>query len=484
MNDSPTSRRELITILGIPFDNLDMDGVIKRIDSFVRSGKPHYVATANLNFVAMAYRDPEFMEVIRLADIITPDGMPLLWAARLLGHRLPERVTGSDMVPRLAELAAEQGYTLFFLGGAPGVGQQAVSNIRKKYGKIKAFSYSPSFNPLLEMGNAKILARIREADPDILLVSFGAGKAEKWIRMNLQSLDIPVCIGVGATVDFMAGRISRAPQWMRNSGLEWLYRLSREPKRLFGRYFSDFWPFAYHFSLQWIANTQRRLLSFRKGRLKQQVEPEAVVLNIAGRLDNASAPGLQQQAETLLEEKRPFIIDLSKVTFIDSRGLGVLAGLEKKARQQQGTIPMVWPRGSAGDILTLNKLDSFLSLFQTLASAWKKCVTPVGTELGSREEKGSGVAYAPRGRLDVEQSVRFKSELMALIDTHPEAGVVEIDLSQVSFIDSSGLSVLVLAYKRLLRDSKELWLTNVPSQVDQVFKVMKMDKYLGKSIKS
>ena len=108
--------------------------------------------------------------------MITPDGMPILWAARLLGHRLPERVTGADMVPRLAELAAEKGYTIFFLGGAPGVGEQAVANLRKRFAGLKAYNYSPAFNPLLEMSNSKILAQIRSVNPDILFVSLGRAK--------------------------------------------------------------------------------------------------------------------------------------------------------------------------------------------------------------------------------------------------------------------------------------------------------------------
>ncbi len=484
MSDRYHPPRELVSILGIPFDNLDMEEVVDRIEGFVLSGKPHYVATANLNFVAMAYRDPEFMEVVRIADLITPDGMPILWGARLLGYRLKERVTGADLVPRLAELAAERGYTIFFLGGAPGVGEQAVRNLRKRLGKIKAFNYSPEFNPLLEMGNTKILAKIREAEPDILFVSFGAGKAEKWIRMNLPSLNVPVCIGVGATVDFVAGRVPRAPQWMRSSGLEWLYRLLQEPRRLFRRYFTDVWPFAFHFSRQWLANMRRKLFSGRKGQLRRKSQLEAVVLRIEGRLDNATAPGLQNDGEALLRAKQQFIVDLSSASFIDSRGLGVLTVLEKQARSLQSSIPMVRPGGSAGDIFRLNKLDSFLALYEDLYDARQAAAAQPGKDLGAGKVQGGTVTYTPEGRLDAEQSAKFKRELFVLIDANPQAGVVEINLGNVSFMDSSGLTVLILAYKKLLRESRELSLVNITSQVVQIFKVMKMESYLGNSIKS
>ena len=221
-SDPESSRdlRDLVLILGIPFDNVSMDQLVAMIDGFVASGQPHLLATANVNFVAKALHDPEFLQVVQMADVITADGMPILWAGRLLGCPLQERVTGSDLVPRMAKEAADKGYRILLLGGAPGVGDAAVAKLQAQYPGLDIYAYSPPFDPLLEMNSEQIIQRVREIDPDLFFDSFAAGKSEKWLAMNLQDLDVPLCAGVRATIDFLAGRVSRAPVWMQRSGLE------------------------------------------------------------------------------------------------------------------------------------------------------------------------------------------------------------------------------------------------------------------------
>lgn len=172
------------------------------------------------------------------------DGTPLIWASRLFGRALPERVAGADLVPVLIQAAARKNHRIFFLGATEGANARAIANVHAKFPGLEISHYSPPFRPLYEMNNAEIIERIRAAEPDVLLVAFGCPKAEKWIAAHYQELGVPVVIGVGASIDFLAGHVKRAPGWMQRAGLEWLFRLCQEPRRLFRRYASDLWHFS------------------------------------------------------------------------------------------------------------------------------------------------------------------------------------------------------------------------------------------------
>src|SRR5262249_32142031 len=184
-------------------------------------------------------------------QLVLCDGTPLVWASRLLGQPLPERVAGADLVPELIRLSARRKHRLFFLGATEDSAVQAVANVHARYPHLEIAHYSPPFRPLHEMDHAEILKRIRAAEPDVLLVAFGCPKAEKWIAMHYRDLGVPVAIGVGATIDFLAGRVKRAPVWMQRSGLEWVFRLIQEPRRLCGRYAKDLWVFGRRILSQW-----------------------------------------------------------------------------------------------------------------------------------------------------------------------------------------------------------------------------------------
>ena len=235
-----------IAILGVPFDNVTTAETIEAIGRMVTSRKPHYLVTANVDFLVQAQEDVELRRILFDAHLVLCDGTPLVWASRLLGNPLLERVAGADLVPLLLRTAAEKQYRVFFLGATPESAKQAVDNLRKLHPTlIIADHYSPPFNKLLEMDHDEITRRIREAKADLLFVSFGCPKQEKWIAMHYRSLGVPVSAGVGATIDFLAGTVKRAPLWMQRGGVEWIYRLAQEPKRLFTRYFKDFWVFGW-----------------------------------------------------------------------------------------------------------------------------------------------------------------------------------------------------------------------------------------------
>lgn len=238
--------RPPIAIMGVPFDNVTMRETVAIIETMIASRRPHYIATANVDFVVQAQTDVELRRILCGAPLVLCDGTPLLWVSRLLGNPLPERVAGSDLVPLLLQRASEKGYSVFFLGAAPESAEAAVARVRAQYPHLNiAGHYSPPYRDLLEMDHEAIAGRIKAAQPDLLLVSFGCPKQEKWMAMYYQSLGVPVMIGVGGTIDFLAGRLKRAPLWMQRSGLEWIYRMIQEPRRLFKRYVKDLWSFGW-----------------------------------------------------------------------------------------------------------------------------------------------------------------------------------------------------------------------------------------------
>lgn len=217
-------------ILGVPINAATFDSLLENISAWIAAGDRLYqVCTASPEFVMMAQDDPGFMQVLQSADLCVADGVGLLFAARYLGRPLPERVTGSDGVPLIARRAAREGWKLFLLGAAPGVAEQAAARlIEQNSGLQIAGTYAGSPAPDEE---EDIIARINASRADILLVAYGAPRQDFWIARNRARLNVHVAMGVGGTFDFIAGVVPRAPRWMRDLALEWLYRLYKQPWR-------------------------------------------------------------------------------------------------------------------------------------------------------------------------------------------------------------------------------------------------------------
>jgi len=246
-------------ILGVKFDCVTFEETLSCIEGMIASRQPHYVVTANVDFLVRARRDAELRRILNEAHLTLCDGTPLVWASRLLGNPLPARVAGSDLAPQLIRVAAKKRWRLFFLGATPEANAQAVANARAPFPNLEIAHFSPPFQPLDKMDHDAIRAKILAARPDILLVAFGCPKAEKWMAMNYRALGVPVMIGVGGTIDFLAGKLKRAPLWMQRAGLEWTFRLWQEPRRLFGRYITDLWHFGWAMAAElWRARCRAR----------------------------------------------------------------------------------------------------------------------------------------------------------------------------------------------------------------------------------
>src|ERR1700677_4522207 len=246
-----TSRKNKVAILGVPIDNLSMDEVMQTLEDHIAEGGFHQIATANVDFLIKSIHDDELHETLCRCDLVLPDGMPLVWASRLMGSALKERVAGADLVPRLVSLAAARGYRVFLLGAEDASSARAAVWMESQYPGVRIVGrYSPEFKPLDEMDHEDILCRIEAAQPDILLVAFGNPKQEKWLAMHRHRLNVPLCIGIGASLDFLSGKVTRAPKWMQASSLEWAYRLCQEPARLAKRYLGNAAGLLWFFTLQ------------------------------------------------------------------------------------------------------------------------------------------------------------------------------------------------------------------------------------------
>lgn len=219
-------------------DNLTMEQALERIGRLARGDKPSYVVTPNVDHIVRIEKDELFRKIYEGADLILTDGQPLIWISKLYGKPIREKISGSDLFPRLCEYAAEKGLKMFFLGAADGVAARAAANLRKKYSSLQVTGvYSPPFGfEKDEEEIGRIIRMVHEAKPDILILGLGTPKQEKFIWEQKERLGVPVSLGLGASLDFEAGNVQRAPKWMSDHGFEWLYRLWKEPKRLFRRY--------------------------------------------------------------------------------------------------------------------------------------------------------------------------------------------------------------------------------------------------------
>lgn len=218
-----------------------MSEAIQEIEQLIKEKKRSYVVAVNVDVVIKMEKDSYLKEITDKADLVLTDGKPLVWISKLYKRPVKARIAGSDLVPILCAHSAKKGYTIFILGGKEGIAKQAKGNLEKSYPGIQIVgTYAPPFGFEKDQAELDHIAQlISQVHPDILVACFGCPKQEKFIYENYQKYNATVSICAGATVDFLAGNVKRAPKWMREHGLEWLYRFFQEPKRLFKRYFID-----------------------------------------------------------------------------------------------------------------------------------------------------------------------------------------------------------------------------------------------------
>lgn len=224
-------------VLGVRVDAVQLSDTVEQLRRWIddRESTTRFVAVTGMHGIAESRESSDFRRVLNAADLVVPDGMPLVWVGRTKGHRLRERVCGSELMDDFCRVSGNA-YRHFFYGGAPGVAEQLAKMLHKKHGIVVAGTYSPPFRPLTEDEQNDFAVRLEQSAPDVLWVGLSTPKQEKWMYQQRIKLRVPVMLGVGAAFDMNSGRSRRAPHWMRECGLEWLFRLLQEPRRLWRRY--------------------------------------------------------------------------------------------------------------------------------------------------------------------------------------------------------------------------------------------------------
>jgi len=243
--------RERFGVLGVWIDAVDQLRAQEAIEGWITDRQRRYVCVSNVHSVMEARRDESLRAVFNAAGLAVPDGMPLVWVGRLRGRHAVRRVYGPDLTLQLCERAAGRGFTCFFYGGGPGVAERLAESLSRRFPGLRVVgAEAPPFRPLTTEEDEEAMRRINAACPDVVFVGLGCPKQERWMAEHRERLHAPVLLGVGAAFDFHTGRVPQAPRWMMGAGLEWLFRLSREPRRLWRRYLVYNPLFVFHLTLE------------------------------------------------------------------------------------------------------------------------------------------------------------------------------------------------------------------------------------------
>jgi N-acetylglucosaminyldiphosphoundecaprenol N-acetyl-beta-D-mannosaminyltransferase len=352
-------------------------------------------------------------------------------------------------------------------------------------GLIIAGHYSPPFNPLLEMDHEEIKRRIAAAKPDVLFVSFGCPKQEKWVAMHYRNLAVPVTAGVGATIDFLAGQVKRAPLWMQRSGTEWMFRLAQEPRRLFRRYVTDLWGFgAGIFPQWWQLQARGRRRRPRVGALPPPttVAPTAhswFHARLPDRLDFAAVNEQSDLVREMAERGEDCLLEMASTAFIDSTGIGLLIGLQKSLRSRSRHLVLLAPSSAVLRAVDLMRLTDFFHMapdeqlaITLLESLREESLLSAGLpQLSSASLSWSGEITAANAESVWALTEQYLRTFMA-------GRKKTIDLSHVRFIDSTGLGLMVRAKKMSLASGEDLVFAGLRPSVRNVLRLARLEDFL------
>ena len=229
---------ERVTLFGCNIDNVSMEETLERVEGFVRSGRPHQHVVVNVDKLVKASRDEDLRRIINECDLVNVDGMPVVWASRVLGKPLKERVAGIDLFEALMRRAAQKGWRVFLLGARQDVVREVATMYARRYPGLVLAGVRDGYWQG-EDAEAQVVRQVRESRADLLFVAISSPKKEQFLGLYQAEMRIPFAMGVGGSFDVAIGRVKRAPAWMQMAGLEWFYRFLQEPRRMFRRYFID-----------------------------------------------------------------------------------------------------------------------------------------------------------------------------------------------------------------------------------------------------
>jgi len=498
--------RRIQLVLGVPVDDLTLDEAVARVvemvDAFRRDGRPRQVATVNVDFLvnALAWRPnytrhPELLDILRRADTVTADGMPIVWASRLQGAPLKERVAGSDLVPRLAEEAARRGLSLYFLGGREGIGARAAEILTERHPGLRVAGIQSPYVHVegeelvfSDEEDAAVVQEINRSGADILLVALGNPKQEIWFHRNRDRLKVPVSIGVGGTFEFIAGTVSRAPAWMQRTGLEWIYRIGQDPRRLWKRYVVGLFKFSFMIALstlyyryRWMAFKRRNPPPFPAPAEGAPPRPVAghflAWIELGDRLDAAAVEKVRERVRQAFERSSVVVLDFGRLGFIDSSGLALLMTLWRQARVEARAIYGVGIRKPARRLFEMTRTwDVFRDRMHDTPAEVLRAVETTGSLPAFyffREERGGVSVLHLFGSLDAARARELSAE--DILASGAERGCI-LDLTGLEFLDSSGLGFFLKLQRELQKGGRPCIFCNPTHKVDQLFRITRVDR--------
>ena len=367
LRNSPDDlHRDVYNVLGIPIDAVDIRGVWRHIEIAVETRTPYLISTPNLNYLVNSQVDAEFRASLLFSRLCPADGMPLVWIAKLIGVRNLKRVPGSDM---FGAASLERPLKVLFFGSTERVAAAAAKTIETMSPHLKCVGWvCPGFGTLVELSRDALLDEVNSTAADFLVVALGAKKGQQWLLHNHHRLRIPVRAHLGATINFLAGEVVRAPRLLQKTGTEWLWRIWQEPY-LWKRYWRDGWAFCdlllrRVFPLAVLAQLQRAKL-LHKDRyfsIEQSEAAHQITLRLSGFAIADQVEKMIAAFESALAFKKSIVLDLSETRSIDARVLGLILMLRKAISETPDTKLMVAnPGNGVRKLLYLHGVDYLLS---------------------------------------------------------------------------------------------------------------------------
>ena len=442
--------RAPIAILGVPFDAVNLADMLALVGEMITSREPHYATTVGSDFLVQTQDDVELRHILFEAHLVVAEDRTVVWASKILGNPLPGNVTVPQLIPQLLLLAEQKNWRVFLLGGSDAVAEK----IRAQHPKLRLDAFLPPDQPLLEMDHADICRRLLAARPDILLVAFGSPKQEKWINMNFREAGVPFVLGAGSSLGFLTGE--PAPGRAGKNLTKFIRAILRQ------------W---------WQLRAKKSKVSVVDG---GDVVPDPhgnLVIRAPARLGAAEA-GASQAEWLRAAENSHVLLDLTDTVFADSTGIGLLVRLRRRAREKGWQFFLIAPRPPVEAALKLMKLDDYFTIQASVAGA------------RILMESSAGAAAVTSGVLDSELQIRWTGEVTALnaveLGAYTEselsqvsAGMtVVIDLSRVTFVDSTGIGLMVRFKKNLTRRNINLKFSNVVPGVRNVVRQTQLEEFL------
>jgi len=341
--------RDIYCLLGLPFDAVDMAGAVWQVRLAAAQRTPCWMSTPNLNFAIGCRTDDQFRDSVIHSDLVVADGMPLVWIARLLDIPIRDRIAGSTMIDRLRDSSGKQ-LSIFFFGGPDGAAEAACRRLRLENKGLTCLGYeSPGFGTIDEMSGNETIQRINSSGADFLLIALGAKKGQAWIERNRARIAVPVISHLGAVVNFVAGRVSRAPVWMQRSGLEWLWRI-KEERTLWRRYFSDglslikllvtrVLPYAWY-----LRRHRPSVDQLAAAAVESKEEQLQYVIYLRGSWAQQNLVPIRECFSRAVLAGKDVRLEMDEVTYVDSAFLGLLILLQGYQKQQGRQMQMVAPQ--------------------------------------------------------------------------------------------------------------------------------------------